>query len=119
MATILIVDDSPTEAEVVRVMLESEGYSVLWADTADKGIKMAEEKRPELILMDVVMPGMSGFQATRKLMRNPETREIPVIMLTTKDQESDRAWGLRHGAREYFVNPQDKEALLAQFRSLI
>ena len=89
MATILIVDDSPTEAEVVRIMLESEGYSVLWADAADKGIKMAEEKRPDLILMDVVMPGMSGFQAMRKLMRNPETRDIPVLMLTTKDQESE------------------------------
>ena len=119
MATILIVDDAPTEAEVARVMLERAGYIVLWADTADKGIKMAEEKRPELILMDVVMPGMSGFQATRKLMRNPETREIPVIMLTTKDQESDRAWGLRNGAREYFVKPPEKEALLAQIRSLI
>jgi type IV pili response regulator len=119
MATILIVDDSPTEAEVVRIMLESEGYSVLWADAADKGIKMAEEKRPDLILMDVVMPGMSGFQAMRKLMRNPETRDIPVLMLTTKDQESDRAWGLRNGAREYFVKPPEKAALLAQIKELI
>ena len=114
MATILIVDDSPTEAEVVRVMLESEGYSVLWVDTADKGIKTAEEKRPDLILMD-----MSGFQATRKLMRNPDTRDIPILMLTTKDQESDRAWGLRNGAREYFVKPPEKEALLAQIKALI
>ena len=74
---------------------------------------------PDLILMDVVMPGMSGFQATRKLMRNPDTRDIPILMLTTKDQESDRAWGLRNGAREYFVKPPEKEALLAQIKTLI
>lgn len=119
MATILIVDDSPTEAEVVRSMLEGEGYVVLWAESADKGIKAAEDHQPDVILMDVVMPGMNGFQATRKLMRNPNTKDIPILMLTTKDQESDRAWGLRNGAREYFVKPPEKDALLTQIKALL
>lgn len=119
MVKILIVDDSPTEAKVVRSMLEEVGYFVIWADNADKGIRMAEEQKPDLILMDVVMPGMSGFQATRKLTRNPGTKDIPILMLTTKDQLSDREWGLRNGARAYFVKPPEKEALLNQIRLLI
>lgn len=119
MATILVVDDSPTEAEVVRNMLEKVGYNVLWADHADRGIKMAEEMMPSLILMDVVMPGMNGFQATRRLTRNPATKNIPVIMLTTKDQVSDREWGLKNGARAYFVKPPEQESLLNQIKLLI
>lgn len=119
MVTILIVDDSPTEAEVVRDMLEKVGYEVIWADHADQGIRMAEQMQPSLILMDVVMPGMNGFQATRKLTRNPKTKDIPVVMLTTKDQVSDREWGLKNGARAYFVKPPEKESLLNQIKLLI
>lgn len=119
MIKILVVDDSPTEAAVVRAMLESVGYQVLWADNADKGIEMAEKEQPSLILMDVVMPGMSGFQATRKLTKDDSTKNIPILMLTTKDQMSDREWGLRNGARDYFVKPPEKEALLDAIKKLI
>lgn len=118
MATVLIIDDSPTEAEVVRNMLSSEGYEVLWADAAEKGIRMALEHMPDVILMDVVMPGMSGFQATRKLTRNPQTKDIPILMLTTKDQETDKIWGLRNGASRYMVKPPEREELLAEIREL-
>lgn len=118
MATVLIIDDSPTEAEIVRTMLSSEGYEVLWADTADKGIRMAIERMPDVILMDVVMPGMSGFQATRKLTRNPQTKDIPILMLTTKDQETDKIWGLRNGAARYMVKPPAREELLYEIKEL-
>lgn len=112
MLTVLVIDDSPTEAQFVTAMLEAVGYEVLWADAADKGIKMAKEQRPDIILMDVVMPGMSGFQATRKITKNPETADIPVIMLTTKDQVSDKAWAKRNGASDYLVKPPEKQKLL-------
>ncbi len=119
MTTILIVDDSPTEADIVRRMLEEAGYKVLLAEAADKGIRIAKEERPDLILMDVVMPGMSGFQATRKLTRNPETQDIPILMLTTKDQKTDEIWGMRNGAKKYMVKPPEKERLLKEIKELL
>lgn len=119
MTTILIVDDSPTEANVVKSMLVEAGYEVLWAEAADKGIAVAMNRHPDLILMDVVMSGMSGFQATRKLSRTPETKDIPILMLTTKDQDSDRVWGMRNGAKKYMVKPPEKEALLREIRELL
>lgn len=119
MATILIIDDSPTEANVVKNMLEEGGYNVLWAEAADKGIAIATSQHPDLILMDVVMPGMSGFQATRKLSRSPATQDIPILMLTTKDQETDKIWGIRNGAKKYMVKPPEKEALLREIRELL
>lgn len=119
MTTILIVDDSSTEANGVRNMLETEGYEVLWASNAEDGIKMANERHPQVILMDVVMPGMSGFQATRKLTRNPQTADIPILMLTTKDQQTDEIWGKRNGAKKYMVKPPEKAQLLAAIGELL
>ncbi|SUO95344.1 response regulator [Suttonella ornithocola] len=119
MTKILIVDDSPTEANIVRSLLEEVGYEVLWADNADKGIQMATEQQPNVILMDVVMPGMSGFQATRKLTRNPQTQNIPILMLTTKDQKTDEIWGIRNGAKKYMVKPPEKEKLLQEIKELL
>lgn len=119
MKTILIVDDSPTEANIVRSILENAGYQVEWAEDANQGIKMAIEKQPQLILMDVVMPGMSGFQATRKLTKDPQTQNIPILMLTTKDQESDQYWGMKNGAKKYMVKPPKEDELLAEIKKLI
>ena len=99
--TVLIVDDSPTEMHVLRGILQKGGYRVITAVDGESGVAQAEHSKPDLILMDVVMPGLNGFQATRQLSRNPETSGIPIIMVTTKAQETDRAWGLRQGAREY------------------
>lgn len=118
-ATILIVDDSPTEAGIVKKMLEDAGYDVLWSENANIGIMTAIEKQPNLILMDVVMPGMSGFQATRKLTKNPETQHIPILMLTTKDQTSDQYWGIKNGASKYMIKPPAKDELLAAIRELL
>ena len=117
--TILVIDDSPTEASIVKNILEKAGYEVLWADNAASGIAMAEEKQPDLILMDVVMPGMNGFQATRKLSKTEKTAKIPIIMLTTKDQRSDQVWGLKMGAKKYMVKPPQESELLAEVRALI
>lgn len=112
MAIVLIVDDSPTQAENQKRILETAGHQVLLADNGDAGIAHAKSKKPDIILMDVVMPEMNGFQATRKLTRDPMTKDIPVILVTTKNQKTDRLWGQRQGARDYVVKPVIADELL-------
>lgn len=119
MATVLIVDDSPTEVHVLQKMLESGGYNILTASDGDVGIGLARDQRPDVILMDVVMPGLNGFQATRMLSRDPETSDIPVIVVTTKDQETDKAWAKRQGARHYLVKPVSQGELLAKVKEVL
>ncbi len=119
MATILVVDDSQTELHVLKSLLEKNGYSVQTAEDGAQGIEAAKEHQPDLILMDVVMPVLNGFQATRQLHRDPATSDIPVIMVTTKDQETDRSWGLRQGAVDYVVKPVDAKALLSKIKSAL
>ncbi|MFK8028884.1 MAG: PleD family two-component system response regulator [Gammaproteobacteria bacterium] len=112
MPVILIVDDSPTEVHVIKSALEEQGYETLSAESGERGVEMARESKPDLILMDVVMPGLNGFQATRQLSKDPVTSEIPVIMVTTKNQKTDRIWGMRQGAVDYIVKPFSAEDLL-------
>ncbi len=112
MAVVLIVDDSPTEVHVIRSALEKHGYQTLAAESGEEGVQMARDDKPDLILMDVVMPGLNGFQATRQLSRDPVTKNIPVIMVTTKNQKTDRIWGMRQGAVDYIVKPFSEELLL-------
>ncbi len=119
MATILIIDDSPTELHLFQNMLEKSGFETLVADSGEDGIRQAEAMRPDCILMDIVMPGMNGFQATRKLTHDPRTSSIPVIMVTTKDQETDKIWGMRQGAVEYIVKPIGQKELAAKINSVI
>ena len=105
MALILIVDDSPTEVFQMTKALEQAGFRVEAAADGEEAIRKAREMRPDLILMDIVMPGMDGFRATRTLANDPETRSIPVIMVTSKANESDRVWGMRQGAVDFLVKP--------------
>ena len=105
MALILIVDDSPTEVFQMRRMLENHGFETEGAADGAEGIRKAREIRPDLILMDIVMPGVDGFRATRMLANDPATRAIPVIMVSSKSQETDRIWGMRQGAVDYLVKP--------------
>lgn len=119
MATILVIDDSPTEFEFVNGILSQEGFSIVWAKDAFEGIDKAVSNPPDLILMDVVMPGMNGYQATRQLRRRPETASIPILMLTTKDQATDRIWGLRNGADNYMCKPPVPEDLITEIRGLL
>jgi len=119
MAVILIVDDSPTELHLFQKMLEKKGFDTLVADSGEEGLRQARLSQPDCILMDVVMPGMNGFQATRKLTQDPDTSGIPVIMITNKDQETDKIWGMRQGAVEYLVKPIDPKQLAAKIHAVM
>jgi len=116
---ILVVDDTQAEVYLLNRLLEKQGYSTITAIDGEEALRMAKESKPDLILMDVVMPRMNGFQATRKLAKDPETSAIPVIMVTNKDQESDRAWGLRGGAKDYLTKPVNEVELMEKIRALI
>ncbi len=115
---ILVVDDSPTERHVLTELLSKNGFHIITAESGEEAVAMAKDQSPDLILMDVVMPGMNGFQATRSIARDPATQKIPVIMCTTKDQETDKIWGMRQGASDYMVKPIDPEVLLAKIAAL-
>jgi twitching motility two-component system response regulator PilH len=117
--TILVVDDSPTEQHVLKSILEKAGFDVETAADGQEGIDQAKRLKPKVILMDVVMPVLNGFQATRKLREDSETSDIPVIMVTTKDQETDKKWGLRQGAEDYLVKPVTAEDLLQRVRAVL
>jgi len=119
MASILIIDDSPTEIHVLKTMLEKNGYTALTASSGEEGIASAKAEKPDLILMDVVMPGMNGFQATRALTRDAETSGIPIIIVTTKDQETDRVWGLRQGAKDYVTKPAEEKDLMSKINQAL
>ncbi|HHL19670.1 MAG TPA: response regulator [Thiothrix sp.] len=113
MPHILIVDDSPTETYVLRSIFEKQGYQVSEACNGEEGIAVAEVQKPDLIIMDVVMPGVNGFQATRELGQNSKTSNIPVIVYSSKDQVTDRMWAMRQGAVAYMVKPMHKDKLLS------
>src|SRR5262245_12118830 len=115
---VLIVDDSPTERHVLNEMLTKAGFEVIASDNGEDAIAMAKRDRPDVILMDVVMPGLNGFQATRAISRDPETKSIPIIICTSKSQETDKVWGLRQGARDYIVKPVNREELIAKIQSM-
>ena len=119
MARVLIIDDSPTELHLYQDMLENNGFETLVADNGEDGINKAKSAHPDCILMDVVMPGMNGFQATRKLSKDPQTSDIPVIIITTKDQETDKIWGMRQGAVEYLVKPIKAKQLVAMINTVM
>ena len=119
MAVVLIIDDSPTELHLFQNMLEKAGFETLVADSGEEGLKAARASRPDCILMDVVMPGMNGFQATRRLTKDPVTASIPVIMITTKDQDTDKIWGMRQGAVEYVVKPVKDKDLVAMINTVM
>ena len=115
---ILIVDDSKTEQVYLSQMLHAEGFATDLACDAEEAQKSIDTKRPDLILLDVVMPGQSGFQFARSLTRDPKYADIPIILCTSKEQETDRVWGIRQGAKAYIVKPVQKAELLEKIRAL-
>lgn len=115
---ILIVDDSPTERAFLEGVLAKAGYATVHAVSGEDAVEKAKAELPDLILMDVVMPGLNGFQATRAITREETTKHIPVFICTTKDQETDKIWGMRQGAKDYLVKPVDGAALLAKIKAL-
>ena len=116
---ILIVDDSPTETYKMETVLKKNGYSVVKAENGEEGVEAAKKELPNLVLMDVVMPGLNGFQATRLLTKAKETAHIPVIIVTTKDQPTDKLWGKRQGARGYLVKPVDDKDLIDAIKQVM
>ena len=116
--TILVADDSGTDRRLLREILLQAGYRVILAENGEQAIEMAHKECPDLILMDVVMPGINGFEATRTLTRDGETRHIPVIICSSKNQETDRVWGMRQGARDYITKPVDADELMAKIKAL-
>ena len=119
MARVLIVDDSPTETHRMTRILDKHGYEVITADSGEDGVAKAKETLPDVVLMDIVMPGLNGFQATRQLSKNASTSHIPVIIVTTKDQETDRLWGQRQGAKGYLTKPIEDSALLDTINAVL
>jgi twitching motility two-component system response regulator PilH len=116
---ILVVDDSPTERFFLADLLAKRGYAVVTAENGAEALVKIRSERPSLVVMDVVMPGASGFQVTRAMTRDPETQSIPVILCTSKGTETDRIWGLRQGARDYVIKPVNAEELLAKIADLV
>ncbi len=115
---ILIVDDSPTDRQYLSELLSKRGYQCVTAAGGDEGIAKSKTELPDLILMDIVMPGTDGYRATRVIARDEATRQIPIIMCTTRNQETDRIWGLRQGAKDYVMKPIDTNELLAKVAAL-
>ena len=111
MARILIVDDSPSQLLGIRRIVEKLGHEALTAEDGAAGVEAAKREIPDLILMDVVMPNLNGFQATRSIAREDTTKHIPIVLVTTKDQDTDRVWGMRQGARAYITKPFSENEL--------
>ena len=119
MARILLIEDSPTDTAVLTRLLERHGHQFMASGSAEDGIEVCKRELPDVVLMDVVLPGMNGFQATRALAREPSTRTIPVLIVSTKGMDTDRAWGMRQGARDYIVKPPSEDALIARIQQLL
>lgn len=119
MALIMIVDDSPTEVHVLRTALENHGYETVAASDGQECLSLVREVKPDLILMDVVMPGVNGYQATRTLTRDPQTSAIPIVMISSKSLETDKIWGMRQGAADYLTKPVTEADLLAKAKEFI
>ncbi len=119
MAKVLIVDDSPSQLYSLQKVVEKLGHETITAEDGEQGVEIAQQAQPDLILMDVVMPNLNGFQATRSIARGEATKHIPVILVTTKDQETDRVWGLRQGAKGYVTKPVKEADLVDAIQSYI
>jgi twitching motility two-component system response regulator PilH len=114
---IMVVDDSPTERAYLDSLLKKKGFEVVLVESGEAAIERAKSDRPDLILMDVVMPGLNGFQATRAITRDEATKHIPVVICTTKDQETDKIWGLRQGAKDYVTKPINEGELVDKIKA--
>lgn len=112
MTRILIVDDSPTETFRFKEILTKHGFEVIEASNGEEGVTMAQAELPDMVLMDVVMPGVNGFQATRQISRHETTKHIPIVIVSTKDQATDRVWGKRQGACDYLTKPIEEQQLI-------
>lgn len=119
MARVMIVDDSPTDIQNLRNILTTAGHEVVEVMNGADALEMARTQRPDCVVMDVVMPGVNGFQATRTLSKDPATAKIPIIVVSSKSQETDRLWAMRQGAREYLIKPVREQDLLEKINAVL
>ncbi len=119
MARVMVVDDSPTDKEFLKQLLTRGGHEVIESNSGQEAVEQARKHLPDCVVMDVVMPGMNGFQATRTLTRDPKTAKIPVIVVSAKNQETDRLWAMRQGAKEYIIKPVKESDLLDKVNSVL
>ncbi|MGQ0799847.1 MAG: response regulator [Pseudomarimonas sp.] len=119
MARVLIVDDSPSQLMGMKRIVEKLGHETFSAEDGAQGVEVAKREIPDLILMDVVMPNLNGFQATRSISKDPSTAHIPIVLVTTKDQETDKVWGMRQGAKAYLTKPVNEAALIKLVKELL
>ncbi|HEY9132404.1 MAG TPA: twitching motility response regulator PilH [Dyella sp.] len=119
MARILIVDDSPSQLLGIKRIVEKLGHEAVTAEDGAAGVEAAKREMPDLILMDVVMPNLNGFQATRTISKDPDTAHIPIVLVTTKDQDTDKVWGMRQGAKAYVTKPIREEELVTTLKTLL
>jgi twitching motility two-component system response regulator PilH len=119
MARILIVDDSPSQLMGMKRIVEKLGHEALTAEDGAAGVEAAKAQKPDLILMDVVMPNLNGFQATRAISKEATTAHIPIVLVTTKDQETDKVWGMRQGAKAYITKPFNESQLIEVIQGLL
>jgi twitching motility two-component system response regulator PilH len=119
MLRILVIDDSPTEMHIITKMLKNHGHEFITAEDGGKGVELAKKEKPDLILMDVVMPVLNGFKATRTLSKDPETKDIPVIILSNKSMPTDKLWGEKQGAKDYLFKPIDESQLINTINRLV
>jgi twitching motility two-component system response regulator PilH len=118
MSTVLVVDDTPSEVELMSLYLRQNGYIVINAISAKEALNKAIEQKPDVIITDVVMPGMSGFELCRSLKKHPVTEKVPIVICTSKNQEIDRLWGMKQGADAYVTKPFTQEQLVRAVRSV-
>ena len=119
MITILVVEDTPSERELMNHYLRESGYTVINAVSAQEALNTAIEQKPDVIITDVVMPGMSGFELCRSLKKHPVTEKVPIIICTSKNQEIDRLWGMRQGADAYITKPFTREQLVRAVKAIV
>lgn len=119
MALILIADDSPTEIFMLKKILEKHQHKIIIAEDGQQAIDLTLNQKPDLIVMDVIMPNLNGFEATRLLSKNPNTCDIPIVIVSTKNQESDKVWGLRQGAKGYLGKPINEASLITEVNKLL
>jgi twitching motility two-component system response regulator PilH len=119
MARIMVVDDSPTDVQSIKSILSKAGHAVMESSSAQDAISRIKQEKPDCILMDIVMPGISGFHATRTISSDPATSHIPILVISSKDQPTDRVWALRQGARDYIVKPVKETDLLAKIKTVL
>ena len=116
---ILVVDDSPTDRQFLTDLLAKNGFTVSTADSAEDAFNKVKQALPDLVLMDVVLPGQNGFQATRTLSKDNDTSSIPIVIVTTKSMETDRVWGLRQGAKDFLTKPVSEQELMSRIQNLL